>query len=32
LQKTSNAGANLFVFEQGNGKVCEYTFKLNWGI
>lgn len=29
LQKTSNAGANLFVFEQGNGKVCEYTYKLN---
>ena len=29
LNKTSNAGANLFVFEQGNGKVCEYTYKLN---
>lgn len=29
LQKTSNAGANLFIFEQGNGKVCEYTYKLN---
>lgn len=29
LQKTSNAGANLFVFEQGNGKICEYTYKLN---
>lgn len=29
LQKTSNAGANLFVFEQGKGKVMEYTYKLN---
>ena len=29
LQKVSNAGANLFVFEQGEGKVCEYTYKLN---
>lgn len=29
LQKTSNAGANLFVFEQGKGKVLEYTYKLN---
>lgn len=28
LQKTSNAGANLFVFEQGKGKVLEYTYKL----
>ena len=29
LQKTANAGANLFVFEQGKGKVMEYTYKLN---
>lgn len=29
LNKTANAGANLFVFETGNGKVCEYTYKLN---
>ena len=29
LRKTSNASAKMLVFEQGNGKVCEYTFKLN---
>lgn len=29
INKTANAGANLFVFEQGNGKVCEYTYKLS---
>lgn len=28
LNKTSNAGASLFVFETGKGKVCEYTYKL----
>ena len=29
LNKTSNAGASMFVFESGKGKVCEYTYKLN---
>lgn len=29
LRKTSNASAKLLVFEQGNGKICEHTFKLN---
>lgn len=29
LRKTSNASAKLLVFEQDNGKICEYTFKLN---
>ena len=29
INKVANAGANLFIFEQGNGKVCEYTYKLN---
>ena len=29
LQRTSNAGASMFVFEQGNGKVMEYTYNLN---
>lgn len=29
LNKTSNAGAALFVFEEGKGKVCEYTYKLD---
>ena len=29
LRKTSNASAKLLVFEQGKGKTCEYTFKLN---
>lgn len=29
LRKTSNASAKLLVFEEGKGKVCEYTFKLN---
>lgn len=28
LRKTSNPGANLFVFEQGKGKVMEYTYKF----
>jgi hypothetical protein len=28
LQKTANASAKLLIFEQGKGKVCEYTFKL----
>lgn len=29
LNKTSNASAKLFVFEEGKGRTCEYTFKLN---
>ena len=29
LRKTSNASAKLLVFEQGKGKTCEYTLKLN---
>lgn len=29
LQKTSNSAAKLIVFEQGYGKVCEYTLKLD---
>lgn len=29
LNKTSNASGKLLVFEQGKGKVCEYTLKLN---
>lgn len=29
LHKTSNASAKLIVFEEGKGKVCEYTLKLN---
>lgn len=29
LRKTSNASAKLLVFEQGKGKICEHTFKLN---
>ena len=29
LNRTSNAGASMFVFEDGKGKVCEYTYKLN---
>lgn len=29
LNKTSNASAKLFIFEEGKGKTCEYTFKLN---
>ena len=29
LNKVSNAGASLFVFETDKGKVCEYTYKLN---
>ena len=29
LNKTSNAGASMFVFEANRGKVCEYTYKLN---
>lgn len=29
LRKTSNASAKLLIFENGKGKTCEYTFKLN---
>lgn len=29
LNRVSNAGASMFVFENGKGKVCEYTYKLN---
>lgn len=29
LNKTSDAGASLFVFEQGYGKTCEYSLKLD---
>lgn len=29
LNKTSNAGTSLFIFESGLGKTCEYTIKLN---
>lgn len=29
LHKTANASAELLVFEQIKGKVCEYTLKLN---
>lgn len=29
LNKTSNAGATLLVFENLKGKVCEYSIKLN---
>lgn len=29
LNRTSNAGAAMFVFESGKGKVCEFTYKLN---
>ena len=29
LRKTSNASAKMLVFEQGKGKTCEYTLKLN---
>ena len=29
IRKTSNASAKLLVFEQDNGKICEYIFKLN---
>lgn len=29
IRKTSNAGASLFVFEQGYGKVCEYSLKVD---
>ena len=29
LRKTANASAKMLIFEQGKGKVCEYTFKLN---
>ena len=29
LNKTSNAGASLFVFEQGKGKTIEFSFKLD---
>ena len=29
LNKTSNAGASLFIFEQGKGKTIEFSFKLD---
>ena len=29
LNKTSNASGKLIVFDQLEGKVCEYTLKLN---
>lgn len=29
LNKTSNAGASLFEFEQGKGLICEHKIKLN---
>lgn len=29
LNKASNASAKLFIFEEGKGRTCEYTFKLN---
>lgn len=29
LRKVSNAAAKMFVFEEENGKVAEYTYKLN---
>lgn len=29
LQKTSNASGKLLVFEDGKGKICEHTLKLN---
>ena len=29
LNKTSNAGASLYVFEQGYGKTCEYSLKVD---
>lgn len=29
LNRVSNAGASLFVFENGKGKTCEYTIKLD---
>ena len=29
IRSSSNASANLFVFEQMNGKIIDYTFKLN---
>jgi hypothetical protein len=29
IQKASNAGASMYVFELGKGKTCEYNFKLN---
>lgn len=28
LNAVSNPGVSMFVFEENNGKVCEYTFKL----
>lgn len=28
LRKCSDAGASLYVFEDGLGKTCEYTIKL----
>lgn len=29
LKKTSNAAAKVFCFEEGNGKIAEYIYKLN---
>ena len=29
LNKASNASAKLFIFEEGKGRTCAYTFKLN---
>ena len=29
LNKTSNASGKLLVFEEGKGKICEYSLKLN---
>ena len=29
LNKTANAGATFLMFEEGMGKTCEYTIKLN---
>lgn len=29
LNRVSNAGASMFVFESGKGKTCEYTIKLD---
>ena len=29
LNKASNASAKLFIFEEGKGRTCEYTFNLN---
>ena len=29
LNKASDAGASLYIFESGKGKICEYSIKLN---